>query len=124
MRLFKLFLLVLAAGWLGCGIEDSDRCPSGYVYESSVRLCQKAGVALQQGEACSSSDNRCGLEASYCLADPATGNGYCTKTNCGQQSQCPAGYQCCDCSAITYPVLCARDEEATGALGSLCHCAP
>jgi len=126
MRGMALFLWCWAAISAGCGIDDEDRCPGGTVYNPDVRFCQKADSpegpgSLALGEACSPSDNQCGPEASVCVAYPGSAAGYCTRTGCTALG-CPAGYTCCDCSMFDYPVMCGKNEDMAGILGTYCAC--
>ena len=113
---------------LSCGMEDGDRCPKGYTYDADQNFCfsDKDGGAPADGQgkigdACQKDAGSCSEEASYCLADPGTGEGYCTIQGC-TAGGCPSGYACCDCTPIGMGQICPRVQEAQGILATLCQC--
>jgi hypothetical protein len=61
--------------------------------------------------------------ADYCIVSPLapTEPGYCTVENCSA-SDCPDGWQCCDCTALTWVKACMDDENAATAASLKCTC--
>ncbi len=69
---------------------------------------------------CTEGGGECaGFDADYCLADPGTGEGVCTLTDC-EPGECPSGSLCCDCKTLAMPVLCLYDYVVDDIMGTLC----
>lgn len=73
------------------------------------------------GQTCSGPAECASFEANYCGIIPGAAAGYCTIENC-VPADCPAGSQCCDCSSINFPIICAKDADVEGLIGSFCNC--
>ncbi len=73
-------------------------------------------------EPCWNDDDCASYDTKYCALNPLTPDdpGYCTFLDC-QPSECPGGYQCCDCTNMDgYPVACVKDADAA-LLMALCN---
>ena len=76
------------------------------------------------GEPCDSDEDCEGYEASLCAINPLTEEGqYCTLENC-EPADCPDGWQCCDCMAVSAleSVACAKDEDVSALTFGGCTC--
>jgi hypothetical protein len=123
---------------VGCSISDNDRCPSGYVYVSATKVCalvtdaalvaapgdssspkvSEAGGA-SFGASCAASTDCTSATANYCLQLPGSTAGYCTKAQC--TTDCPSGYKCCNCAALSL-VACLADADVTAVAAMGCSC--
>ncbi len=147
----RLAPTVVAAGlWLfaagtGCAIDEADRCPEGYVYQSDWKVClvadsspgtggapgQAAGGAAGApntalGTPCTG-QGECGGAASYCLLNPfaPADPGMCTVEGC-DQAACGGDHVCCDCDSVSlvdWPApLCIPNGNDGQLLGVGCTC--
>ena len=86
--------------------------------ETAVQIPSGLGMSCtQDGEECS------GFEASFCTANPAVADGYCTIEGCTKaEANCPEGYSCCEMTIGSPPAkFCATHEDiATMLEYSLC----
>ncbi len=140
---FGVTCIVLVAS---CSIDDENRCLDGFVYAKMSKTCipedtgsadtetgsgadaggdEDSGAAgdggsTGLGEYCETQEECAPYEADYCAVNPLTGEGSCTYQDCDATS-CPAGYTCCDCTAITGPKLCVEDGDVPD-LGLYCQC--
>ncbi len=137
-------LSMLLAG--GCfNIKDEDRCLEGFTYDSEENECvpdEDAGVGVDAApvdaevtaDASTPGEDggtisglwddcetaaECTGDADYCAYSPQGQVGYCTVTGCTAGS-CPTGFQCCDCSAVSWPVMCA--DETNTMIPMFCTC--
>ncbi len=142
-------LVVIILAWCvqSCTLADSKRCSTGFEWNGDLKACLKietdtdespmpavldAGTdggeeagpvgALPTGylTECQSSEDCQSFEATFCLVNPEDGLGACMVENCSPGG-CPAASTCCDCTAITFPILCVPNE-ALEALGQICDC--
>ena len=123
---------------VGCSISDADRCPSGYVYVTATKVCAlvtDAALVVAPGDAgsavgseaggasfgatCAVSTDCVSTTANYCLQLTGSTAGYCTKAQC--TTDCPSGYKCCNCAALSL-VACMTDADATAAAATGCSC--
>lgn len=115
-RLLPWALLLATA----CGIDESERCPEGYVWHSQYQGCLgpepaggAAGIAGAAGDAAGAEANPGELGASCredgdcatgpattCLLDPTAPSdpGMCTIADCTAEDCGGTDYQCCDCT--------------------------
>lgn len=121
---------ILIAACVSCTVKDSKKCVDGYFYDTKLDVCMPEeidGTDSEDGGDGGYSTDDCppqsefsgldvecdddtkevceGLDANFCLIDPATKSGGCVITDC-HESECPCGYSCCDCNVIGYPIFC------------------
>ncbi len=138
--------------WSSCTVDDEDRCLNGYDWDPEVLTCRKiekdtdtstaaTDVAQDAGEdsgttgdsdgnlpsgylePCEKQGDCAAYEADYCLINPLEPEqSACVTQNCTPGS-CPAGSICCDCTTVTYPIMCLPDEAtAESLLTTMCDC--
>jgi hypothetical protein len=127
----------------GCSPDDADRCRSGYYYsegncwsekdsESSSSTQTRDDTETQSlpsglGDACSTSDDCAGKEASFCAIDPSNPDmsGACTIQDCADgTNECPKdlGLVCCDFANIAdHPSICVP-QSSYDSLGDFLGC--
>ena len=141
--LINLLLLFTIAG---CELSDGDRCKGELVWDKRVKLChfpdstnEENDTALQQGSGTTdaaidsstgstfgsmcATNADCNGDVDYCLIDPLNPNdpGVCTLENC-VPDDCPADYQCCDCSALGATIACVPNAAVGTATLIGCQC--
>jgi hypothetical protein len=145
-----LFGFLGGAGVLGCSLSDADRCPSGFVYQKDTKVCalisdaapavvedaavatpavdaepapaSEAGVSATSsfGAACTGNAECASAATNFCVMLPGSPGGYCSKAQC--TTECPTGYQCCNCPAFSL-VVCLKDADAAAASAAMgCSC--
>jgi hypothetical protein len=60
-------------------------------------------------------------DVDFCLVNPSSGEGYCSKQDC-EPGKCPTDFECCECTGLPMPVVCIKTSELQGFLGSACNC--
>ncbi len=142
------FLVPLALIVVGCTIADKDRCVAGYEWSEEFLSCllveedtdsetetesdtgdddggtdEDASVEVGLGEECMGPGDCADFQADYCLTSPFAPSdpGYCTIQDC-QASDCPSGWQCCDCTGLSWVQACMDDDNATLAATYGCTC--
>lgn len=136
-----LALMICILGLLACDISDSDRCVSGQTWDPDKKICQLIPDAAPTivdtaitkldsstdmqlsniGKTCTKAGNECASfsDATYCLINPSSPSGYCTKQGCDKN--CPSGYKCCTCSMLKDNPTCLDDQLVTTLMGaSMC----
>ena len=132
------FMCLVGQLVVGCSISDADRCPSGYVYVSTTKVCAlvtdaapivapgDSGSAVVSeaggpsfGATCATSTDCVSTTANYCLQLSGSTAGYCTKAHC--TTDCPSGYKCCNCATLSL-VACMANADATTAAATGCSC--
>lgn len=76
------------------------------------------------GEPCDSDEDCEGYEAALCAINPLTDEGqYCTLENC-TPADCPAGWECCDCTDVAAlgTIACAADADVSALEFGGCTC--
>ncbi len=139
----KQLLLILVA-FVGCTVEQADRCSEGFVWDPEVLACRlveidtepdagpdtdsgdtdtDTNMELGIGELCWSDADCATFIASYCQLSPFNPDdpGFCTIKDC-LAGQCPTGYLCCDCSSLGSQVTCLTEESAESAEQYGCTC--
>lgn len=134
-----------ALGQVGCTIADEDRCVEGYEWSQQYLSCLlvedddtdtgedtdeddggssgDGSVELGLGEECTESTECADYTADYCIISPMAPSepGYCTIEDC-IASDCPSGWQCCDCTGLGWVQACMDDANATTAATYGCTC--
>lgn len=107
------------------GESKDNKSASDGEYDSSIdgnRVDQDATAEDTRpsglGKSCTTMEDCTPYEEDYCSYNDMAGAGYCTIANCSF-GECPAGYQCCDCSNATISlggeidIMCINDEQAS-----------
>ncbi len=152
MRNYLLTTIGVALYWSSCTVDVEDRCLKGYDWDPEVLTCRPAethtdtdtGPAevvqdagddsgatedstgdLPSGylEYCQTQGDCAAYDADYCLVNPLDpAQSACVTQNCTPGS-CPAGSICCDCTSVTYPIMCLPDEATEEQLlTTMCDC--
>jgi hypothetical protein len=137
---FFVILSTIAVSWLGCSIDDGDRCPDGYFYVPEILACcvegevyvADAGICREPPEPPDTETDEddggadggdpSGLwepcnaqeECEGFDADYCAINPLTDEGYCTIECEvgdCPDGSQCCDCTNEDYPIACILDED-------------
>jgi hypothetical protein len=104
----------------GPSVDQASAADQGPVSDgvAAPEISIDAAAGAQFGEPCVEQTD-CVTEADYCTYNDFTKSGVCTYKDCTADS-CPTGWQCCDCSAVGWPIFCGPDNEAQ--LEAVCSC--
>ena len=117
---------------VGCDIPASERCGEGDKFEwnPESRKCKLRDTDTSDGgtgdsgtdgdlpsglgEPCTKQEECEGFEANHCNARDVRPNGYCSIKDC-QPGECPAEYQCCDCTVPGFGISCVSEIDVSAA---------